>query len=294
MPTINVINHTNNMKRRKSKIEYIIIHYSASTKSSKGSAEGTVRTLDKRGFSSDYAVDDNVIIQFADDPAAWRSTACQNWSTKGTAAGRYAKNDNSVSIEVSSSLEGGSKSDWVPNNPKFKFTDATLANTAYLCKMLISKYNIQKDHIIRHFDIMGKCCPGIQGWNTGAGSSNDAKFRAFVDSLYSGTPYVDSDITYNEVNYETVQPVTTAASNTGIASNVRSGPSNVVVQLSSAGKVKENVLKQEGDRKDAFLALVNKMTKETPNMGREILVTSELYDSNILKGDQESRKERTS
>ena len=179
---ITVINHTEHMQKRKQKISYIILHYTAGIKSTKGSAESTVRTLDQRGFSSDYAIDDVKIIQFADDPGKWASTAVQRWSSEGTAAGQFATNQNSVSIEMSSSLEKGGK--WEPNDPHFYFSDAVLANTAFLCKKLIKTYNIPKSHIIRHYDIMGKCCPGIIGWNTGRGSNNDKKYRDFVDSLY--------------------------------------------------------------------------------------------------------------
>ena len=288
MPTIEVINHTAHMKRRTEKIQYIILHYSASTRSNKGSADGTVKTLDSRGYSSDYAVDDNTIIQFADDPANWQSTACQAWSSKnGTEAGRYAKNANSISIEMSSLLGAGGK--WDPNDPKFGFSDAVLENTAYLCKMLIAKYNIQKDHIIRHYDIMGKRCPGIRGWNLGPGSASEEEFKKFVDSLYSGSPYVPSEIEYEQTDYTYTPTVANVASNTGVTPNI-SGASNIVSRLESATRQNENILKQV-NRKNEFETLVNKMTNEAPKMGREIIITSELYDSNILKGNQEARKD---
>ena len=40
-----------------------------------------------------------------------------------------------------------------------------------------------------------------------------------------------------------------------------------------------------------FSGLLNKMVNSTPQMGREIITVSEneLYDVNILKGDQESK-----
>ena len=34
------------------------------------------------------------------------------------------------------------------------------------------------------------------------------------------------------------------------------------------------------------------MSSNAPNMGRDVIITSELFDSNILKGNQESTKER--
>ena len=29
----------------------------------------------------------------------------------------------------------------------------------------MKKFNIDKDHVVRHYDISGKLCPGILGWN---------------------------------------------------------------------------------------------------------------------------------
>ena len=182
---ITVLNHTEHMFKRTKKIEYIILHYTAGVRSDKGAAKSTVNTLDKRGYSSDFVVDDVTILQFADDPGKWASTAVQRWSTNGTEAGKYASNNNAVSIEICSTLDKGGK--WVPNDPLFRFTDKTLGNVAFLCKKLIQTYNIPKEHIIRHYDIMGKRCPGIIGWNLGDGSNNENKYRSFVESLYNDT-----------------------------------------------------------------------------------------------------------
>ena len=70
------------------------------------------------------------------------------------------------------------------------------------------------------------------------------------------------------------------------------GVSNNVQRLASSSKGKENVLKQDDQRKEQFNTLATAMATNAPMMGRDILMTSELYDSNILKGSQESRKER--
>ena len=67
---------------------------------------------------------------------------------------------------------------------------------------------------------------------------------------------------------------------------------NKVTMLAYAKRSNDNVLKQSDSRKVEFESLRNKMTTDSPEMGRDILMTAELYDSNILKGSQESRKER--
>jgi len=66
---------------------------------------------------------------------------------------------------------------------------------------------------------------------------------------------------------------------------------NKVYELQSAIK-KTNMMELSSQRKSDFNALRNSMINNSPKMGRSIYKTAELYDSNILKGDQESRKEK--
>lgn len=272
MAVISVINNTKYMKRRTEKIQYIVLHYSASTKSSKGSAMQTVRTLDSRGYSSDYAVDDDTIIQFADDPTKWRSTACQSPSSSGTSAGKNATNNNSVSIEMSSVLGKGGK--WEANDPNFRFSSQVLNNTAYLCKKLIQEYNIPKQNIVRHFDIVGKSCPGIIGWNKGKGSDNENEFLAFVESLYDNkSPQPETNYEYDYSLYEDNQ------------SKNKKTSTNSVSRLSDVSRQKNisEILKQTNGRKKEFETLASEMANNVPELGRDILITSEFYDSNIIK-----------
>ena len=182
---ITLLNVNNkNMNKRKRNIEYIILHYTAGASSKGGSWQTTYQTLIKRGFSSDFMVDDENIVQWADDPAEYCSKAVQRWSKKGTEAGRNASNQNAVSIEICSTIvDWDGKKQPPANSGHYIFTDKVLAQTAKLCRSLMKTYNIPKDHVIRHFDIMGKLCPGVLGWNTGKNSPNDDLYRSFVNSL---------------------------------------------------------------------------------------------------------------
>lgn len=67
---------------------------------------------------------------------------------------------------------------------------------------------------------------------------------------------------------------------------------NKVYKLASANKPRPNVLDGSSDRKSEFEALQNEMCNNTPEMGRDIILSGEMYDSNILKGSQESKKEK--
>jgi len=57
----------------------------------------------------------------------------------------------------------------------------------------MKKFNIDINHVVRHYDISGKICPGIIGWNNGAlnnpdgtktnKNNNSIKWVAFKDRL---------------------------------------------------------------------------------------------------------------
>ena len=67
---------------------------------------------------------------------------------------------------------------------------------------------------------------------------------------------------------------------------------NKVYRLADATKNKNNVLEQTDARKAEFQSLQNSMSSKAPEMGRAIILSQEMYNSNILKGDQEAKKER--
>ena len=75
------------------------------------------------------------------------------------------------------------------------------------------------------------------------------------------------------------------------SAQISGGVSNNVMRLSSAARNRDKVFKSDDARKKEFETLVNSMTNDAPKMGREIIVSGDMFDANILKG-QESRKER--
>ena len=40
-----------------------------------------------------------------------------------------------------------------------------LNNAVWLAKLIMKKYNIPIENVVRHYDITGKYCPGLLGWN---------------------------------------------------------------------------------------------------------------------------------
>ena len=51
------------------------------------------------------------------------------------------------------------------NHEGWYFTEAALNNAVKLAKILMKEYNIPVERVVRHYDITGKLCPALVGWN---------------------------------------------------------------------------------------------------------------------------------
>lgn len=146
-------------------IKYLAIHYTAGSSSSAGRARAVKHVFESRNASADFVVDDKEIVQFNPDI---KNYYC--WAVGDTKQGKTncpdGCNRNTISIEVCSSLAKGTTAA-IPNHSGWYFTDAVLENAAKLAKMLMEKYDIPIERVVRHYDISGKLCPGVVGWNNG-------------------------------------------------------------------------------------------------------------------------------
>lgn len=147
--------------KKKRTIKYLVIHFTAGSKSTKGSANGTRTVFLNRQASADFAVDDVTMLQINPDPLNYYC-----WAVGDGKGPKTITNTNSISIEICSSLKPGT-SVAVANHSGWYFTEAALANAAKLAKLLMKKYNIPIINVVRHYDATGKYCPGILGWNDG-------------------------------------------------------------------------------------------------------------------------------
>lgn len=90
----------------------------------------------------------------------------------GDGKGKYGiTNENSISIEMCSTLAKGTTANY-GNHIGWSISDKVLENTIKLSKILMKKYNIPLDRVVRHYDASRKYCPGLVGWNDG--NINDA------------------------------------------------------------------------------------------------------------------------
>ena len=88
---------------------------------------------------------------------------------------KVCTNSNSISIEMCDCFKNG----------VVEITDKTIENAIELGKVLMKKYNISIDHVIRHYDVNGKACPNCNGL------LNDAAWNAFKSRL-NGAPVTNT------------------------------------------------------------------------------------------------------
>lgn len=182
----------NTTRINRSGIKYICIHYTAGIRSIAGSAINTALYFAGTPVeaSADFIVDDTAAVQYNPDPYKYYCWAVGD-SFNYTKGGKYYKkctNANSISIEICSS--NTARKITSPNDSYFYFTDAAVNMAVQLTKYLMRKYNVPADRVIRHYDVSGKLCPGIRGWNDDSGSSakwEDFKRRISSDSSVTAT-----------------------------------------------------------------------------------------------------------
>ena len=185
-------------------INYIVIHYTAGVTSKPGSAVNVANYFANSGAeaSADFIVDDSTIVQYNSDIKnryCW-SVGGGRLSTKGGRLYGKATNRNTINIEVCSSNSAGRITS--ANDQYFYFTDAAVKNAVELTKYLMKQYGIPVSNVIRHYDVTGKLCPGVRGWNADSGS--EQKWQEFKAALTasSGT----SSGTSRAVNYTVKVP----------------------------------------------------------------------------------------
>ena len=149
-------------------VKYLAIHYTAGGSSAHGKAKSMKGEWERsRRVSADFGVDDSDMVQFNPDIMTYHCWAVGDGKNSYSGGGQlYGKalNRNTVSIEICSSLQKGYTAAQ-PNHDGWYFTESALDNAVKLAKILMKKFNIPIERVVRHYDISGKVCPGIIGWN---------------------------------------------------------------------------------------------------------------------------------
>lgn len=137
---ISLINFSD-LNRSKEQIKFIILHYVGAVSTAKNNAE---YFYDKyRGASAHYFVDDKEIWQVVEDnDASWAIGADKYYTD--------ARNSNSISVEMCC---------YYMQNGNINVAKEVEEKALELVKTLMKKYNIDVDHVIRHYDATRKNCP---------------------------------------------------------------------------------------------------------------------------------------
>ena len=168
-------------------IKYLAIHYTAGVSCSAGSASGCASWFANpaAGGSADYICDERDLIQYNPDPKNryCHAVGGSRYNTKGGRLYGVAKNANCISLEICSGNKTGRIT--YPNDSNYYFTTAVLAKAKEATEYLMDLYGIDAEHVITHYMVNGKCCPGVIGWNADSGSED--KWNAFHESI-GGAP----------------------------------------------------------------------------------------------------------
>lgn len=136
-------------KRNIADIKYIVIHYTANDGDT-DEGNGNYFANNIVGASAHYFVDDYSITRSVpDDYIAWAVGGSKYKNTKGGAFYGKCTNANSISIEFCDTKKNG----------VYDFTEATMKNAADLVKLLMEKYTVPVERVVRHYDVTGKVCP---------------------------------------------------------------------------------------------------------------------------------------
>ena len=164
-------------------IKYIVMHYTAGTSSSAGKAASVAAYFAKSSTkaSADFIVDNSTIVQFNPDIENRYTWHCggSKVSSKGGSYYGKATNKNSIGVEICSTNSTGTVKS--ANDSTWSFTTAALAKATEIVQYLMETYDIDSDHVIRHYDVTGKLCPGIVGWNADSGS--ESKWKSWKSGL---------------------------------------------------------------------------------------------------------------
>lgn len=150
-------------------IKFLVIHYAASSKSTAGKALSLYNVFSVTPASADFTVDDRDIVQLNPDIKnyyCWAIGDNKKASRKGGKLYGIATNKNSISIEICSTCSPStSTAVSIANHSGWSFTEAAINNAVKIAKIIMKEYNIPISNVIRHYDVTGKLCPGIIGWN---------------------------------------------------------------------------------------------------------------------------------
>lgn len=147
---ITKVNFTDS-NRGKGQIKYLVKHYVGATGGAKENCQYFQNTY--RGASAHFFIDHNGEIWqcVEENDTAWH---CGAKSYKHN----ECRNSNSIGVELCVKKD---------KNGKWYYTEKTKKSAVKLFAYLMDKYDIDADHVLRHYDVTGKTCgePDVRSGN---------------------------------------------------------------------------------------------------------------------------------
>ena len=128
-----------NYSQSKCTPKYIVVHYTGN-KGDTAKSNATYFHTAVTKTSAHYFVDENEIYQSVPDFYTAYSVGCKTGYYH-----KYARNNNTINIEMCDSFTT------IPAKTK--------QNTFYLIKLIMDRYSIPVENVIRHYDVTHKLCP---------------------------------------------------------------------------------------------------------------------------------------
>lgn len=124
-------------------VRYIVMHYTANNGDTARNNCDYYHRVGGLQASAHYFCDEHGAMQSVREcDTAWHCGARAYWHPE-------CRNANSIGIEMCSRLQDG----------KYYFRQGTIENAEALARMLMEKYGIGADHVVRHYDVTHKTCP---------------------------------------------------------------------------------------------------------------------------------------
>lgn len=176
------------------RIKYLVMHYVGAVGSAQANLNYYANNVVKA--SAHYYVDFNgdVYQSVLDKDIAWHCGAKAYVHPE-------CRNQNSISIEMCVRNKG----DMSNTSKDWYFEEATVISAIKLAKVLMTKYNIPIDHVIRHYDVTGKICPNPYVYNHTQFIWSDFKAGLVPNVEYkkSGWKHEDNETVWRFYNGDT-------------------------------------------------------------------------------------------
>lgn len=144
-----IIANVKNYLKKKYNKDWLVVHFTCNdgdnaTNNGKYFKNNVVKA------STHYFVDDDIVVQSVEeDYVAYAVGGKKLNGTKGAKFYGVCTNYNSISMELCDTVKDG----------KYNVSAKTRANAIELAKDIVKRHNIDKEHVIRHYDVTGKNCP---------------------------------------------------------------------------------------------------------------------------------------